>query len=506
MVLLTNENVLLRDDDPRPVQSALEQFTASSNLPSAVAAPPDITRLRYLFPELQDDPANRLPVSPETVMALIQLGRTMAEPAPGPDSGPDIDSGIPSAYTYLGQFIDHDITLIMMPNQGDLTNPAVAPLTPAEIDRLNNARTPMLDLDSVYAEAPHVGDDLLLVGFVSPSMPSRPEGVAAGDKHDVPRTPRSRQDPKFDRVARIGDRRNDENAIISQLHVAFLRAHNAVVALGHPHCEARAILRQHYQWIVATDFLMRVADGDIVRRALAHPQEVYDPQGPRGFYMPIEFAGAAFRFGHTMVRHAYDFNSIFPPSGASLLQLFKVTGRYLTVPEKWIIQWRNFVEGGVNRARLIDTRLAEPLFSLPGQAGAASRDERRLAVRNLLRGYQLNLPTGQAVARLLERCFGLPVMTEQDILRAAATPEQAELLRTSGLAARTPLWFYILAEASHFRAGRQLGPVGSMLVAGVLIGLISGSRDSFLNVPGWEPTLPGVSDLPGLLRFAGVLT
>lgn len=502
MALLTNENILAHVD-PRPVNSAISQAEASSNLPEAVAAPPDITHLDFLFPELQSDPANRLPVSPQTVAALKHLGRTMTDPANNP--GPD--SNIPAAYTYLGQFVDHDITLIAnMPPQISLADPALAPLTSAEMGQLRNARTPALDLDSVYADAPHVGDDLLLVGSASPSRPSRPDGVGAGDAHDVPRTARSRLDPDFDRVARIGDWRNDGNAIISQLHVAFLRAHNAVVARGHRHCEARDILRRHYQWIVATDFLKRVADGDIVDRMLANPRAIYDPQGARGFFMPLEFAGAAFRFGHTMVRHSYDFNSNFPPSAAHLLQLFRVIGRYLTLPRKWIIQWRNFVAGGTNRARLIDTRLAEPLFSLANVPGPVLRDEVRLAVRNLLRGYQLNLPTGQAVARLLNSRFGLPVMSEQDILGASASQEQADLLRDSGLAARTPLWFYVLAEASHFRGGQQLGPVGSTLVAGVLAGLISGSRDSFLNVPGWTPTIPEMSDLAGLLCFAGVLT
>jgi hypothetical protein len=204
--------------------------------------------------------------------------------------------------------------------------------------------------------------------------------------------------------------------------------------------------------------------------------------------MPLEFTVAAFRFGHSMIRSSYDFNVNFPPSRAFLLRLFNVLSRYPTLPEKWIIQWENFVEGGANLARPIDTRLAAPLSV-------------RLTLLDLLRGYVFRLPTGQAVARAL----GLGAMTDAHISGVAASQEQADVLRNSGFAGRTPLWFYILAEAAHFQKGQRLGPVGSTLVASVLIGLIRRSKDSFLNIPGWTPTLRGVFDLPGLLRLAGVL-
>ncbi|HEX8071575.1 MAG TPA: heme peroxidase family protein [Pyrinomonadaceae bacterium] len=456
-----------------------------------VAASPDPNRFDYLFPNLQNT-ADLLPESPATVSALKQLGNTMSEPG----TDPTRNSAIPAAYTYFGQFIDHDITLMSLPRDIKLDDPNLAPLAPSDVQRIRNVRTATFDLDCVYSEAPHASDDLMLLGLVAKDGP-RPAGKVGND-FDLPRQGRS-PDPAHDRTARIGDGRNEENAIIAQMHVAFLRAHNALVARGHTYCEARALLRQHYQWIVIHDYLKRVADPAIVDDLLANPGNLY-PAGR--LFIPFEFSAAAFRFGHTMVRAAYDVNVNFPARFASLLRLFNVLGPYLNLPEKWLIQWENFVEGGTNVARRIDTSLVEPLSTLPGLPGIAIRGEISLAVRNLLRGYVLRIPTGQAVARVLS----LPILSASELVEAAVSKEQAEVLESTELSTRTPLWFYILAEAVHFNQGRLLGPVGSTLVAGVLIGLIRNTKNSFLQTPNWTPSVSGTKfDLPDLLRLAGVL-
>jgi hypothetical protein len=111
-----------------------------------------------------------------------------------------------------------------------------------------------------------------------------------------------------------------------------------------------------------------------------------------------------------MVRSRYDFNLNFPQ--ATLGEIFTFTalsgglGDFDTLPEIWIIEWERFVDAGspFNRARGIDTKLVEPLFELPDIQGVPQQgNSGRLAVRNLLRGYLLRLPTGQAVARSLGR-------------------------------------------------------------------------------------------------------
>src|SRR5205085_9280278 len=125
-----------------------QQFKADISFPARAAAP-DLTRFGYLFRDLQADPANLLPTSPQTVQALKELGSTMNDPG----NGLTLDSKIPSAYTYFGQFIDHDSTLMMIPGESKLNDPLsdpnLAPLLLTEIDKIKNLRTPALDLDSV---------------------------------------------------------------------------------------------------------------------------------------------------------------------------------------------------------------------------------------------------------------------------------------------------------------------------------------------------------------------
>src|SRR4030095_15383512 len=68
-----------------------------------------------------------------------------------------------------------------------------------------------------------------------------------------------------------------------------------------------------------------------------------------------------------------------------------------------------------------------------------------------------------------------------------------------------PLWIYILREASLQKEGKQLGKVGSTIVAETIIGLIAGDRLSFMNVePKWTPTLPPgeTLELRDLMRAA----
>ncbi|HXI74028.1 MAG TPA: heme peroxidase family protein [Pyrinomonadaceae bacterium] len=469
------------------------------DLPFSFAITSKTTRFGYLFPDLQTADA-LLPEVPETRPRLLNLGDTMMEP-----TSESADSSIPSAYTYFGQFVDHDITLeAKSDDMVKLSDGDFRVLTPEEIrTSITNGRSPGVDLDNVYYKPAPRNCSRMVLGYVSSADGKSPP---PGKANDLPRKPRSSTD-KDDRAALVGDKRNDENLIIAQLHVAFLRAHNAIAARGHTFDEARRILRRHYQWIVIKDFLPRICDPLIVNEIVMGGNKVFRPD-PDDLFMPFEFSVAAYRFGHSMVRGEYRYNSNFPR--ATLKQLFTLTAlsgnlRDLdTLPDIWIIEWKNFLEGGANRARPIDTGLSQALFTLTA-FNKPMPIEARLPVRNLLRGYMLRLPTGQAVASALN----LPAMTPQDIERVAQSigDEQLAAVRDGGFTERTPLWYYILAEAAAESTGR-LGPVGSTIVAEVLIGLIRGSKDSILRKTNWKPKLgqtPGRFTLSDLLELGNVL-
>jgi hypothetical protein len=458
----------------------------------------------YLFPSEASNPSTRLPDGPATRQHLIDLGMSLADP------GGNLESIVPAAYTYFGQFVDHDITLDAASDairKGIID--VVAALTPAQIlTEIKNTRTGTFDLDSVYEDTPRdpSNADLMLIGQVT-DVGARPPGKT--DDNDLPREPVPPLSAARPGQARIGDPRNDENVIVSQLHLAFLKAHNALVANhGMKFDGARMALRQHYQWIVLHDFLPRICDAATLQTVVGNGPTLFP--GTRNF-MPLEFSVCAYRFGHTMVRNRYDFNNIFPD--ATLAQLFQFTelsgivGKspgLPTLPSNWIIEWDRLIDrtGTGQRTRAFDTVLAPELLNIP--LGSTDPALNNLAVRNLLRGFLLSMPTGQAVAAALHT----PALTPTEIVGNAKTPQEATALTDAGFDSGTPLWYYVLAEASIVGKGNSLGPVGSRIVAETFIRFLTESADSILGAPGWTPTLPSSTSntftLADLLTLAGV--
>jgi hypothetical protein len=463
----------------------------------------------YMFPQLQADPANLLDESSTDIVKNLRwLGRDgMRDPELQKLPGVPI----PSIYTFFGQFVDHDITLERGSKDVSLTSPEV--IKPDDLTgKIVNSRSPDLDLDNVY------GPDL--ENRFSPRDPTNPNKMLIGE---VDNPPGSRGLPPGkdiyndlprgkDGKALIGDPRDDENVVIAQLHVAFLRAHNALVDRGLRFGEARKLLRQHYQWIVLDDFLERIADPNVVKRARYHGPRFFHPP-PRSFFIPLEFSVAAYRFGHSKVRPRYTFNCIQAAPGINssddLNELFLNSGRRLAA--EWVIDWTAFLdsENQDNFPRPIDPGITSQLLDLLGPQVGAGDQESNLAVRNLVRGYILRLPTGQAVADAMAS-QGVVRLTEKQILSWAVDveyTEQIDILTKSGFLTRTPLWFYILAEAAYYSRGYHLGPVGSTIVAEVLIEVLRNSTDSILLDPHWRPTLgsmPGKFDVEDLLKLAGV--
>jgi hypothetical protein len=510
----------------------LTVFKASMGMPAAKVG----SDFGYMFPGLQT-PANLLPPTPDIVLALKQLAKVMTdmpEGMPGGGATGPGDSVTPAAYTYFGQFLDHDITF----DQDSLgiealAEPGLVPLP--SLDGLRNSRTSTADLDSVYAVGPEGRNgDRLTVGKVTPlNQTVRPLLRPAGknDSNDLPRQPRS-SDSGIDRAAIIGDPRNDENTIVAQMHTAFLKAHNALVATGMTFDAAREALILRYQAVVLNDFLREVCDKTVVKDVLANGPKFWRVRSAKNLFMPVEFSVAAYRFGHSMIRRQYDFNVNFTEElAAGFEELFSFTALsgnigeivapapgqppqqagFDTLPENWIIEWERFLPltgTPPQMARLVDPRLTDQMFFLkdtfgrPAGAGfpsgsLAAQLAPKLAMRNLLRGYLFGLPTGQAVARHMK----LKPLQGKALIDALPTPElqvAAEPFKDA-----TPLWFYVLAEAGNPKGakGLHLGEVGSRIVAETLWNLVKHAEISVLD----GKKGAGLADftLSDIIRLAG---
>jgi len=462
-----------------------------------------------------------LPVFEHQPGALTALAARMTTPGQPRDN-----ETIPSGYTYLGQFIDHDITFDPVSSLQRQNDP----------DALHNFRTPRFDLDSVYgrgpADQPYLYDEADgLTRFRLGEDVGEVPGETSGSGPDLPRNmPRRNGDQQnFFGRALIGDPRNDENLLISQLHCTILRFHNKVmetVAADSPLTddnlfkEVQRLVRWHYQWVVVHDFLPRIVGQEVVDDilrveelvvhgrpaiALLRPRfRFYEPSSDA--YMPVEFAVAAYRFGHSMIRGRYFINDflkartgpfpIFGPENPP--DELKNLNGFRRLPAQWAVEWKFLFDmpgSGTDPqpSLAIDTSLAGPLADLP--RSIAKDAPHSLAERNLQRGLRLALPSGTAVARAM----GMTPLSANELGLADLD---------AALAMHPPLWFYVLKEAELLEGGRMLGPVGGRIVAEVLLGLLAHDPLSYLSVePNWRPVTPmakddGSFDMPQLIRFA----
>jgi Animal haem peroxidase len=396
--------------------------------------------------------------------------------------------------TFLGQFLDHDITFDASSPLGRATNPQEA----------SNFRTPALDLDSVYGAGP-VADQALY----DPEDHIKLKVESGGIFEDLPR--------RADGGAIVGDPRNDENLIIAGLHCGFLLFHNRAVdyVRGKGHlkepvsvfAEARRLTTWHYHWLVLHEFLPQLVGQGMVDDVLRRGARFYRPGAGEAF-MPVEFQTGAYRAGHSMVRPSYRANLagdngqpffalVFDSSQEDVADPADLRGGS-RAPRRYV-GWQTFFDfgdGEVKPNKKLDTKLSTPLFNLPLGAIASHDAPTALPQRNLLRHLTWQLPSGQAVARAM----GVEPL-------AAADLQELEYLGV-GFENSTPLWYYTLKEAEVVAEGLHLGPVAGRIVAEVFIGLLQSDPSSWVvSRPGWQPTLPsknGTFRMTDFLTFAGV--
>jgi hypothetical protein len=429
-----------------------------------------------------------------------QLGepnrKKIAEVMTADDLGP---GQIPAGFTYLGQFLDHDLTF---DKSGLMEGADISPAT------LLQSRSPSLDLDSLYGNGPQ---DPGSAKFYEADGLHLKVGAAQGGPpgSDLPRVTSGASTGD----AIIPDPRNDENLAVAQTHAAFIRFHNRVVdtlpaSVPAPQRfrEARKKVTKHYQWMVRTDYLSRICTPAIVTNVFSQGRKVFEVgAAPTSIpTMPIEFSVAAFRLGHSMVRATYSWNKVFP--NATLGQLFdfsQLSGNLgSSIPSIWIADFRRLFNFGqispppaalvvpdaqFNRAMRIDTKLVNPLRMLR----VPDPDPRKnLAFRNLLRANMVKLATGQQMVTFLKnKGVNVTKLTNAQIRDGKNGASLSTLTTTqrNALITNTPLWFYILREAELNQG--KLGGVGSRIVAETFHRAIQGSTFSIVRDPAFRPSL-----------------
>jgi len=409
--------------------------------------------------------------------------------------------------TFFGQFMDHDMTFDAGSTLGVPTSPFTA----------LNSRSPYFDLDSVYGQGP-----VATPQFYDPTDFVKLNIGFGGLFEDLPRDSNN--------SAIIPEFRNDENMMIAGLHCAFILFHNKAVDyarsvenLSDPTAvlqEARQLTLWHYHWLILKELLPLFIGPAMLSDIVTNGPMFYKPALGQAV-MPVEFQGACYRFGHSMVRPSYRanlkgdngnpfFGLVFDP------QIGNVSYPSVTDPNdlrggfrapRRFIGWQtffDFADGQIKRNKQIDAKISTPLFQLPLGTIPTHQAPIALPQRNLLRQVTWSMPAGQDVARVMDV--------------EALTPNDLSELKTYGLGLEksTPLWYYAIKEAGLMpctdigkaTGGFHLGPVGGRIVGEVIVGLLKSDPNSWVyNQPGWTPTLqnpgPGFK-VVDFLTFAGV--
>ncbi|SES40537.1 Animal haem peroxidase [Tranquillimonas rosea] len=552
------------EGEPAEAGMAGDADMVSADMPTE-----DVGKFCYYFPS-----GYALPESADMPELLDALADSMVEANP---VSAEQNSQIPPVFTYWGQFIDHDMTA-NTDRESDVSmiEGNISPKTRDEVTaNLFNLRDGSLGLDSLYGDTVGQGPFANRLSQIMRFPGNRAKmrlglPAAVGGRVPLPETDnatdllrlgfllrnniltveelRAIPDPDLRSVfldgdgnpiptrAIIGDSRNDENLIVAQLQVLFLRFHNklADATQSRSFDTARRLTRWHYQWLVLHEYLPTVCDPAIVDEVvdLAAPlytafYDMHNGSGPK-MPMPLEFSVAGFRFGHSMVRGGYDHNRFFGQAegGSTPLQpfaamndLFAFTGDgrmngfpVEQLPQNWVVEWDRWVSidpaNPGRSARKIDTELAPPLLDLVNQPAGVFK---HLARRNLRRGYRLSLPTAQScVESVLNSGYKqFDVLTPEQLAEGSDARQKA--VKDGGFDTNTPLWFYILKEAEVLGNGEHLGPLGSHIVANTLVGLVVNDIESYWNAPGgrWQPehfdAQHPIKSIQDVMRFCGML-
>ena len=430
---------------------------------------------------------------------------------------------IPSGYTYLLQFVAHDLVHSAIPL-------SVAGRLGAGTS--NARRTPLM-LEGLYGSgpvgSPHLyaldapSDDRrtkLRLGRMRWKEAPRAAGcpfrdIARAQAENVTGIDRgiAGQRPALTE-ALVADPRNDDHAIISQLTAMFTLLHNGLVDLvrrGEPVSRTNARFGAAYRRFLCardamTSIYHTILRKDAMRRVL-HPAiyAAYSGSNPRfmdrpavagGWQMPFEFSHGAFRFGHAMVRPEYRINDLSEHDLNNTLEKNSINEPVnMPLDETWMVQWSRFFEINGSRpnfSRRIGPYLSDalgsdhifPAFDDTERVGLLYRDllgatlAGMWSVDALIAEIGARRPDFIAGSRLLgDRAWRVEQLriwlSSASAAYGGLTPADIETLSND-----PPLPFFVLFEAMQQpeAKGLHLGPFGSIIVAEVIFGALAMPR------------------------------
>lgn len=420
--------------------------------------------------------------------------------------GKKTDSSGPAAagMTFLGQFVDHDITL-------DATSALGTRIDPATI---RNVRTPSLDLDCVYGAGPDATPFLYgadeTANFLVYGNAQNPFDLAR----------------MANGTALIGDPRNDENDVVSQIQANMIALHNILMGkcLADPafyatirECahmgtkkddwyvnvpdrhvlfeEVRRFMRMHYQWVVWNELLPSFVDQGCLDEA--RNKDLFGEDAP---IMPVEFSGAIYRFGHATAQPDYKLRKA-DDTQTDMMQILGFGQRKIPVDSAMFFD----IDGTpAQRARPVGTTLGKALTALPfikdqvelhdiGITLSLAQSQ-NLPLRNMIRDrYTYQLASGEQ--------FRDWMRDELDLY--APDVKIHPHLKKLGIT-KTPLWLYALQEAEQVGDGKLTG-VGGAIIASVFSRLLRLNTASYWHAHGFAPSAHfenagGV--MAGMMKFA----
>jgi hypothetical protein len=417
---------------------------------------------------------------------------------------------IPSGYVYFTQFVNHDLSYdaTKLSEAGEVSPEA----TP-------NYRTPRLDLEILY------GSGTTKNGYLKLGSTIQTLNESSSD-NDLDRDATG--------MAMIYDKRNDSTLLLGQLHVLLCKFHNRLlddviagkvpsISEGDPIEQTKRLVTWHYQWIIRNDLLPKLVMPDVLQDITLHWPRLYRPRTGSAS-IPVEFSLAAFQFGHAAVNFLYNINRnlISCPQEATMyltgfghFQWPVGTGTGFTrLPEKFVVDSGRLFgwapRAKQNFAAIIGTLITEGLYRIPGTLSVLLNNEPvidtgltvatrkgistfSLPEATLLRGSAVGLPSGQQACELAGvHQLGPDQLAYDDNLH--------QFLARNGMLHRTPLFYYLLREAEvagrpapDRPPGTRLGPLGSRIVAEVILGVLTADPDAFVHFDWQPPNIAGNS-------------